>query len=119
VTGALVQVVRVLWMRRLSSEQPHPRVGRWVLFGTPDEAYLAHQVAGMPDFDQVARVDGAAGFGADELQAGLDVALDGRPADTPLADGEALRARIGGGATPASLHVVRSLYLERGDLKTL
>jgi hypothetical protein len=119
VSAAIVQVSRVVWMRRVSSEQPHPRVGRWVLFGTPEEAYLAHQVAGMPDFDQVARVDGAAGFSADELTAGMDVALDGRPGESPLADGETLRARIAGASAPASLRVVRSIYLERSDLQTL
>jgi hypothetical protein len=119
VSGALVNVTRVVWMRRISSEQPHPRTGRWVLFGMPDETYLAHQVAGMPDFDQMVRVDGAAGFGMEELQAGMDVALDGHPADTPLTGGETLRARIAGASAPVSLKVVRSIYLERRDLQTL
>ncbi|MDB4947489.1 MAG: hypothetical protein JWM27_138 [Gemmatimonadetes bacterium] len=120
VSGALVEVTRVLWMRPIDAEAPHPRSARWVLFGAPGETYLAHQVAGMPDFDQVARVDGAAPFDAAELGAGVDLVLDGHAADAPLRDGDALRAHMAGtGGTPWALRVVRSLYLERGDLATL
>jgi hypothetical protein len=97
---------------------------RLVLFGEPDELYVAHRVAGAPSYDQVARVElaGAAPH-PEALARGVAVRVaerGGRPLrERPLRDGEAVRLRpdadVGGGDAYTA-RVARVVYLEFDDL---
>jgi hypothetical protein len=48
-----VKVTRVLYACRFTPETPPPADLRYLIFGSPAEAFLAHLITRAPDFDQI------------------------------------------------------------------
>lgn len=82
------RVERVLLFEALVADAPRPAAPRFLVLGTPDEAYAVHLITTPPDFDQVVRITPPSPF-------------------RPLATIDTLDA----------VHVEREIYLERGDLE--
>jgi hypothetical protein len=114
--GVTVEVTRVVVRRMLDAGEADPEEGRYLLFGSGGETFLAHRIAGAPDFDQVVRVElPEEVVSAEDLAAGIPVTIAG-PGDRPLRQ----RARVSvrtdaGGAFRA--RVGEQVYLEFGDLE--
>lgn len=115
----LVEVTRVVVRRRLDAAEADAGEGRFLLFGTNGETYLAHQVAGAPDFDQVIAVDvPAVNFDPGSLARGIPVTIPRHPGDAPLAEGAEVRLRMEDG-TEMAAHVGTGICLEFGDLASV
>src|SRR4029453_14294133 len=94
----------------------------YLLFGRGDELFLAHVISEPPDFDQILSAQLAGAHpDEDELNAGIEVVLPGRPntAAERLRDGTAITARghVTGAHQFLSLEIaeVHELYFEGGD----
>ena len=108
-----VQVTpRVIFAARLAPDGGAPGAG-YLLFGSREEAFLAHLVTGPPDFDQILAVDVPSDVGDAELHAGVKLTsgLPGRP----LPPSGAIAVTFDDGRT-TSLKVRNQIYLETGDL---
>jgi hypothetical protein len=103
---------RVIFAEKLA---PEGKVSgdTWLLFGARDEAYLAHLVAGPPDFDQIVAVDAPAEVRDADLARG--VRLSAGIAGRPLSENAAVSATLADGRT-TSLKVRNQIYLETNDL---
>lgn len=82
------RVERVLLFEPLVADTPRPPKPRFLVMGSPEEAYAVHLITTKPDFDQVVKITAPKPF-------------------QPLATIETLDG----------VHVERELYLERGDLE--
>jgi hypothetical protein len=103
---------RVIFAEKLA---PEGKVSSdsWLLFGTRDEAYVAHLVAGPPDFDQILAVDAPSEVRDSDLARG--VRLTAGIAGRPLSVNAAVSATLSDGRT-TSLKVRNQIYLETNDL---
>lgn len=118
-----VVVKRIVHFREFDPRTPKPRDLRYILFGGGGEMFLAHWIAGPPDFDQLLAVtlSGAAPSDA-ELAKGIVVTIAGKPnsAAQRLRGTDAVTvATVAAPGSPArSLTVapVRELYFEEGEL---
>ena len=97
----------------------------YLLFGRGGELFLAHVISEPPDFDQILSVQlSGAQPDEDEMNAGIEVVLPGRPntATERLRDGTATTARghVTGAHQFLSLEItdVHELYFEEGELMT-
>ena len=97
----------------------------YLLFGRGGELFLAHVISEPPDFDQRLSVQlSGAQPDEDEMNAGIEVVLPGRPntATERLRDGTATTARghVTGAHQFLSLEItdVHELYFEEGELMT-
>jgi hypothetical protein len=91
---------------------------KWLLFGTPKEAFAAHWISAPPDLDQVVRLKVPAAIDAAFLAKGGTAAS---MAALPLTAGAALLASPDPAATPAGtapwpVRVEAAIYAETGDL---
>jgi hypothetical protein len=115
----LVEVTRVVVRRRLDAAEADAGEGRFLLFGTNGEAFLAHQVAGAPDFDQVVSIDvPTVNFDPESLARGIPVTIPRHPGDAPLAEGAEVRLRTEDG-TEMAARMGDQIYLEFGDLASV
>ena len=103
-----VNITSVIHFRTLVAQAPKPPAAGYLLFGTPQEAYLAHFITGRPNFDQILSVTVSDPPLMTELaQKGVvSMRFPATPDATPLAKGFAAQG----------LEVTRSLYTEFGDL---
>ncbi|HEV7879407.1 hypothetical protein [Bradyrhizobium sp.] len=117
------KVTRVLYARRLTPETPPPADLRYLIFGSPAEAFVAHRIARAPDFDQIM----AAKFttpAPDWLKAWdgaaieLGVAGTGHSPGVPLQQGAEVQVtRLDNQAAETfTLSLPTEFYLETGDL---
>lgn len=112
----VVEVTRVVERRRLDAAEADGDEARYLLFGGGGSAFLAHRVAGAPDFDQVMAIDLPAGaFTPDELARGVAVIVTDHAAGDPLREDASVRLRAGDGKT-VDARIRRQFYLEHGDL---
>lgn len=92
--NVVVEVTRVLEQRQLDAAEADAAEGSFLLFGTPGETYLAHRVAGSPDFDQVVAVEiPALRVNAPALARSVLVTVPGHAAGEPLREGAEVRLR--------------------------
>jgi hypothetical protein len=120
------EVESAVHFRRFSSATGDQGRGelRYLCFGEPDAAFLAHLITAPPDFDQILAVDLGArsGVSDEDLRGGMTVGVPDRPneVDARLTEGEAVSGELqsGDGTTSASLELTVSSehYLETGDL---
>jgi hypothetical protein len=112
----IVEVSRVVERRRLDAAEVDGDEARYLLFGGGGAAFLAHRVAGAPDFDQVTAIDlSSVAFTPDELARGVGVVAVGHAAGDPLREDAAVRLRTAAGKT-VDARIRRQFYLEHGDL---
>jgi hypothetical protein len=112
----VMEVTRVIERRRVAAGDADAAEGSFLLFGDPTSEFLAHRVAGAPDFDQVMRIgipDGA--FTPAELARGIAVSVPGHPAGEPLREGAEVTLRTESGKTVRAV-ISHQYYLEHGDL---
>lgn len=123
--GVSVNVKRVVHFRKFNPRDGKPAQLEYLLFGRPDELFLAHFIGKPPDFDQVLSVKiGGHNFTDEELDRGLRVRIPGRAntARKRLKEGQqAPGAILNGGTptTPAGLRVQAGteFYFEEGELR--
>ena len=110
-------VQRVLFSRRLDPRMP-PAEPRYLLFGSPDDAYLAHLISCPPDFDQVLRVDVRnvpSGWDGAALMLRIDGAQ--RVAGARLKEGDTVEGvPVSGALDPVQIVLRAELYFETSDL---
>jgi len=124
-TGVDVVVKRVIYAQELggTAGPAKPDTLEYILFGTPAELFLAHKIAGAPDFDQIVgvKVSGRA-FSGEDLARGVTVKVADRPntADRRLRpkDKSAVQAQVAGAAAalPLTVEVTTEFYFEDGEL---
>jgi hypothetical protein len=122
--NVVVRVTDVVYAKRFD-RGGKPDDLTYLLFGRGDELFLAHIISEHPDFDQILSVQLAGTQpDEDELNAGIEVVLPGRPntAAERLRDGAAMTARghVTGAHQFLSLEIaeVQELYFEEGELMT-
>lgn len=123
--GVSVNVKRVVHFRKFNPRDGKPTQLEYLLFGRPDELFLAHFIGKPPDFDQVLSVKiGGRSFTDEELGRGLRVRIPGRAntARKRLKEGQqAPGAILNGGTptTPAGLQIQAGteFYFEEGELR--
>ena len=114
------KVTRVLYARRLDPETPPPADLRYLIFGSPAEAFVAHRITRAPDFDQILATkfttappdwttawDGAA----------IELRVAAHSPGVPLQEGDQIQvARLDDQANAFTLSMPTEFYLETGDL---
>ena len=98
-SGVKVDVTNVVYFQKLTPHQKRPDHLEYLLFGKGEDLFLAHLIAGPPDFDHIVSVKVTGHeFSADELRRGVRVEVSG----TAPAVAQRLRP---GKAVSASAHV--------------
>ncbi|NDF15904.1 hypothetical protein EB061_11380 [bacterium] len=105
-----VKLKKVLLFQKFVPGQGKPTLTNFFLFGTPTEAFLAHEILAKPDFDQVIAV------------APTPLALDGKvrtltseAGDAPL-HAPGIATFVSDKRAIPSLNLVKEIYFETGDL---
>ena len=118
-----VVVKRVVHFREFDPKAPKPRELRYILFGSRSETFLAHWIAGPPDFDQLLAVRlGGASLSDAELANGVVVTVPGKAnmATQRLRGPASVKAMTMAAADTAAraltVAVTRELYFEEGEL---
>ncbi len=118
--GIQFQIKRVVYFKKFRPTDPRPTASRQVLFGTPDDAYVAHDITRPPDFDQISQVSVKSQALRQRLATETSVPLDipGTPDTTALTSGQpvSVQPRTPPGAAPSML-TPQTIYTERGDLE--
>jgi hypothetical protein len=123
---ARFEVEQVIHFRRFRSGGSRDKGQlRYLCFGQPDAAHLAHLVEGPPpDFDQVLQVEAGrlSGVSPELLGEGVVIGVDDRSdeLEARLQPGETFSAEVEGeptgGSTSIELGVASEYYFETGDL---
>ena len=112
-----VTIKKVIYFEKLIANGVRPKNLTYVLFGTPDDAYVAHVIAARPDFDHVASVKLADAKIAKLLSENGTVVVTVKDStkNEPLPAGNVKVALPDGGTTV--LQGLVEQYLEFGDLE--
>ena len=113
-TGLTVDITRVVHFRKFDPAATHAPQARYLVFGTPAEAYAAHLISAPPDVDQVLSVRVPATMPAAALAAGQAVDLPGQVDGVALTVGKAYP--MAGSAPQGQLTGTQEWYRETGDL---
>ena len=113
--GVDLSITRALFFRRLHPDDVHPKEARYLLFGGGMEWFLAHEISGQPDFDQIASVSEAPSW--TNVDYAREVRVSALAGDRKLAEGQTLSVEDLADGTSSSTTVEKQLYLEYGDLK--
>ena len=123
--GVSIHVKRVIHFRKFNPRDGKPAHLEYLLFGKPDELFLAHFISKPPDFDQVLSVKLAGrNFTDEELSRSLRVEIPGR-ANTALkrlkegqqVSGAILDRRAARTPTGLRVQVGTEFYFEEGELR--
>jgi hypothetical protein len=114
-SGATVRIRRVVYFRPLLAADAAPAHPTYIVLGNSQEQFLAHRIAGQPDYDQVLRVT-LSPAGARQL---TRLGFLTWQADTVLTAPLARPGKVWGSAAGTSqpLRVEQPLYLEFDDLR--
>jgi len=127
-----VNVTRVVHFHKFTPGAAKPTQLQYVLFGKGTEVFMAHFIAGPPDFDQVisVKVKGGPQFTDEQLANGIKAIFAGRPntAKTRLKEGQNVlgmsqpagtdgKPLPGSHAKPLEVEVVKEFYFEEGELR--
>jgi len=117
-----VRIKRVVHAHEFRPQDKRPENLEYILFGTPDELFLAHRIAAPADFDQLlpVRVPDQQ-FSDADLSQGLRVVVPGRPnmSSGRLRAGQDSAAqllRTNAQARDIKLQPLRELYFEESEL---
>ena len=115
-SGITVRIKRVVYAHEFRREDKRVENLEYILFGTPDELFLAHRILAPGDFDQLlfVRVPDEQ-FSDADLSQGLRVVVSGHPNGSSgrLRGGQKIAAqllRIDGRAVNITLQPIRELY---------
>jgi hypothetical protein len=117
-----VQIKRVVYVHEFRPEDKRPENLEYILFGTPDELFLAHRILAPGDFDQLLPVRIAdQKFSDADLSQELRVVVTGRPNTSSgrLQKGQNITAqllRTNGEARNITLQPALELYFEESEL---
>lgn len=113
-----VTIKSVLHFRKLDADAEKPLASTQLLFGNEKEQFLAHMIHGQPDFDQILSVKVPAEIATNLTHApSLVVTAQGHPNSEPLNNSDFLEAVSSNGSSQkVPIEVLKSLYLEFGDL---
>jgi len=121
-SGITVRIKRVVYAHEFRREDKRVENLEYILFGTPDELFLAHRILAPGDFDQLlfVRVPDEQ-FSDADLSQGLRVVVSGHPNGSSgrLRGGQKIAAqllRIDGQAVNITLQPLRELYFEESEL---
>lgn len=107
-------VTKALHFRVINPNDADPADGRYLLFGAGDEAFVAHRIAGRPDFDQILSVTAPANAVVDFVAREIQIAS--QPGDAELVEGQAFTATLLDQEADIQLQTGTEFYLEFGDL---
>jgi hypothetical protein len=119
-----VAVKRVIHFRQFDPKEQRPTQLEYLLFGKGQELFLAHRIAGPPDFDQMLSVQVTGHkFTDEELAQGMPVAFPGTK--STVADRLKAKQQIAGEVRvgkPLALKAIqvnvgKELYFEEGELR--
>jgi len=123
-TDVRVSIKKVVHARMFDPANEKPDKLTYILFGAGQELFLAHRIAGPPDFDQVLSIkaDGHE-VTAEDLDRGVEIVFPERQntASQRLREGDALSGRgLVGGQQSLDLRIKADaeLYFEEGELLT-
>jgi hypothetical protein len=117
-----VKINRVVSFRKFDPKASKPEQLKYLLFGTPQELFLAHFITKPPDFDQVLSVKVVGhSFTEAELANGIEVTIPDRRnkaservKETQQVSG--LTRTTGSPALKFELNADKVIYLEEGEL---
>jgi hypothetical protein len=118
----IVQIKRVVHAHEFRPEDKRPENLEYILFGTPDELFLAHRIVVPGDFDQLLPVRiSDQQFSDADLSQGLRVVVSGRPnvSSGRLQGGQnsvAQLLRTDAQARSITLQPLREVYFEESEL---
>lgn len=120
---ATAQVSNVVLFQPFKRGEQRPRDLEYLIFGHPDELFLAHLITSPPDFDQILSVrDIEPALDDEELAKGVRVKVRGREnsAPTRLKAQERVVAEVADAARSETkeleLEIDADLYFEEGEL---
>lgn len=118
----IVQIKRVVYAHEFRPEDKRPEKLEYILFGTPDELFLAHRIIAPGDFDQIMPVKiSDQKFTDADLSQELRVIMHGRPNTSSGRlqkgqDSTAQLLRTNGEAHNITLQPDLELYFEESEL---
>jgi hypothetical protein len=115
----MVTIDRIVHFRRFDPQAEKPVAQHYVLFGTGEEAFLAHLITRPPDFDQVVSTRFVSeGMSDEALRTGPTLFFPRRANDATnrLRPGERRSAEVVDGTQPVELEIGTELYFEEGEL---
>jgi hypothetical protein len=118
VQRAVVTIRRVIYAEKLAAESVRPSEASYILFGDNREHFLAHRISARPNFDFVSQIQTNESFG--ELLGNAPhkiLSVPGAPDTNPLPTMQNLEGIVEGTGPTFSLTLLRSIYLEFGDLQ--
>ena len=118
----IVQIKRVIFKQEFNPKDNRPAQLEYILFGTPDELFLAHHIVAPGDFDQILPVKIADQKLSDaDLSQGFRIIVSGRPNTSSSRlqkdqDSTAQLLSINGEPRNISLQPALELYFEESEL---
>ena len=112
-----VSIKKVVFFKKLQASENKPSVASYLLFGNQEEQFIAHYITGKPDFDQILQVQldmGTTRFFTSAITP-VGLIFPGFK-NQPFAAPQILKAQVVGKSSTLNLKIVKSLYLEFGDL---
>jgi hypothetical protein len=115
-----IEVERIIYFRQFDPREQRPKHLEYILFGHPEEMFLAHYISHPDNFDQIISVKTDRTFSAGELQKGIRLNIPGRK-DTAvqrLKEKQKATAKLGKGSKSKGFQItaVREFYFEEGEL---
>jgi hypothetical protein len=104
-----IEIVRAVKLRPLRANETRPSSFRGFLVGVPPEQFIAHEIFGIGNFDQVVKVSGGPATEG-------EIEISARPDRNPLLEGETLDVRLLSNGQTLPMRVERELYNDSRDL---
>jgi hypothetical protein len=123
--GVTANVTRVVHFRPFDAKAEALPELEYLLFGEPDDAFLAHLITRPPDFDHVLSVKVLGHqFTAEELSRGVPLTFPGKPNTAtarvkgPLPVAAQIKSASAAAAKPLQVQARAEIYFEEGELES-
>jgi hypothetical protein len=113
INGANFTVTQAMHFRQLNANETDPAESKYLLFGANGENFVAHLIAGRPDFDQVMEVTAPNGVVVDFVA--QEFTVPAQSSSTPLDENQVINTTLFG--NDLQLTTGAENYLEFGDLQ--
>lgn len=115
-----VEIKNIIHFRRFSPKGYSPETLEYILFGKPEEMFLAHYISQPDNFDQLISVETNEAFSSDELRKGIRLNVPERKdiASNRLKEKQKIMAKSSVDPKSNSFEVraVKEFYFEEGEL---
>lgn len=115
-----VKVNRVIHFRKFNPETTKPSQLKYILFGNPQELFLAHYISASPDFDQVLSVKVSnQTFTVEELNKGIEIVIPNKTDKVTerIKESQQVSAQIVGKQdSKLEIKAEKEIYFEEGEL---